>query len=72
MAANPDDFDTSESKLMLARQLIHMVWGSGKISAIFNVEYEGAQWEVSVRIKDTEDGRLPPSSVTDFTEELPE
>lgn len=57
---------------MLARQLIHLVWGSGEIPATFNVEYEGALWEVCVRIKDTEDGSLPASGYTDFTEQLPE
>lgn len=59
MPANPQDFDTSDSMLTLANQLVHLVWGAGKIPATFNVEYEGAQWEVSVRLKDTEDGSVP-------------
>jgi hypothetical protein len=72
MAANPEDFDASESKLTLAKQLIHLVWGSGEIPATFNVEYEGANWEVVVRVKQTEDARLVGRNEADFTEELPE
>ena len=72
MAANPEDFDTSESKLTLAKQLIHLVWGSGEIPATFNVEYEGANWEIVVRVKQTEDARLVGRNEADFTEELPE
>ncbi|MCU1225086.1 MAG: hypothetical protein JWQ42_3179 [Edaphobacter sp.] len=55
MAANPEDFDTSDSKLTLAKQLVHLVWGSGEIPATFDIEYEGAKWEVAVRVKQTED-----------------
>ena len=28
MPANPEDFDTSDSKLTLAKQLVGLVWGS--------------------------------------------
>jgi hypothetical protein len=42
--ANPDDVDTSDSRLALAKSLVRMVWGAGKIPAIFDVEYEGANW----------------------------
>jgi hypothetical protein len=53
MAANPEDFDTSDSKLTLAKQLVGLVWGSNTIPATFEVEYEGAKWEILVRIKET-------------------
>jgi hypothetical protein len=72
MAANPEDFDTSESRLTLAKQLVRLVWGSGEIPATFNVEYEGARWEVAVRVERTEDAHLSPGSEADFIEELPE
>lgn len=67
--ANPEDFDTSESQLLLAKSLVSMVWGTGKIPATFDVEYEGADWEVTVRIKQTEDA--PFLGDGDFTEKLP-
>jgi hypothetical protein len=72
MPANPEDFDTFDPKLTLATQLVHLVWGAGEIPATFNVEYEGANWQVVVRVKQTEDARLVGSNETDFTEELPE
>jgi hypothetical protein len=72
MVTNPDAFDTSASKLALAKQQVHLVWGSGKISETLDIEYEGVAWEVIVRVKQTEDARLPPGSEADFIEELPE
>lgn len=51
MRANSEDFDTSKSKLILAEQLVHLVWGSAKRKEIFSVNYEGAQWEVIVQVK---------------------
>jgi hypothetical protein len=68
--ANLDDFDTSESQLALAKSLVTMVWGTGEIPATFDVKYEGADWEVIVRIKQTEDA--PFFGDGDFTEKLPE
>ena len=53
MAANPEDFDTSDSKLTLAKQLVGLVWGSNTMPATFEVEYEGAKWEILARIKET-------------------
>jgi hypothetical protein len=52
MAANPEDFDTSDSKLTLAKQLVGLVWGSNTMPATFEVEYEGAKWETLVRVKE--------------------
>jgi hypothetical protein len=72
MPANPEDFDTSDSKLTLGKQLVHLVWGSGEIPAAFNVEYKGAKWEVVVRVKQTEDARLTGDGEANFIEELPE
>ena len=58
MKANPEDFDTSDSQQSLANQLVHLVWGSGQMPKSFHVDYEGADWEVLVRVKDTEDGNI--------------
>jgi hypothetical protein len=52
MAANPEDFDTLDSKLTLAKQLVGLVWGSNTMPATFEVEYEGAKWEILVRVKE--------------------
>ena len=52
MAANPEDFDTSDSKLTLAKQLVGLVWGSNSVPEAFEVEYEGVKWEVLVRVKE--------------------
>ena len=52
MAANPEDFDTSDSKLTLAKQLVGLVWGSNTMPATFEVEYEGAKWEILVRVRE--------------------
>jgi hypothetical protein len=48
------------------------VWDAGSIPQTFDIQYEGADWEVVVRIKSTEDGDLPSSPEKDFTAELPE
>jgi hypothetical protein len=60
------------AKLSHARSLVEQVWDAGSISQTFDIEYEGADWEVAVRIKSTEDGDPPSSPEKDFTEELPE
>ena len=52
MPANPEDFDTSDSKQTLAKQLVGLVWGSNSMPATFEVEYEGIKWEVLVRVKE--------------------
>lgn len=66
--ANPDYFDTSESQLTLVKSLVTLVWGRGEIPATFDVEFEGADWEVIVRIKQTVDAPF----FGDFAEEHPE
>jgi hypothetical protein len=43
IAAEPEKFDISDSKLTLAKQLVHLVWGSGKIPSTITAEYEGAK-----------------------------
>ena len=53
MAANPEDFDTSDSKLTLAKQLVGLVWGSNSAPATFEVEFEGIKWEILVRVKES-------------------
>jgi hypothetical protein len=68
MSGNPKEMD----KLALARSLVELAWDSGSIPQTIDIEYEGADWEVVVRIKSTEDGDLPSSSDSDFTEQLPE
>ena len=54
MSANPEDFDTSDSKLTLAKHLVGFVWGSNSMPATFDVEYEGVKWEVFVRVKEAD------------------
>src|SRR5215469_3262649 len=48
LKANPEDFDTSDSQQSLANQLVRLVWGSGQTPKSFNVDHEGADWEVLV------------------------
>jgi hypothetical protein len=60
------------SKLCAARSLVELVWDTPSISHTFDIEYEGATWEVVVRIKSTEEGGLADNVEDDFTEQLPE
>ena len=60
------------AKLSLARSLVELVRDAGSIPQTFDIEYEGVDWEVVVRIKSTEDGDLPGSVEKNFTEQLPE
>jgi hypothetical protein len=39
----------------LARELVEEVWNLGANSTVLGVEYEGADWEVSVKVKHTEE-----------------
>jgi hypothetical protein len=58
----------SEAKHILARSLVELAWNDGAVAQTFEIEYEGAGWEVVVRPKQTEDAPLE----SDFIEELPE
>lgn len=57
-----------EAKQALARALVELAWDSGPHPQTFEVEHEGARWQVEVRVKDTEDTPLE----KDYAEELPE
>jgi hypothetical protein len=59
-----------EAKQGHAHSLVELVWSDGKIPQSFDVEYEGADWEVTVRLKQTEDAPLRNDS--DFMSKLPE
>ena len=39
----------------LARALVEEAWNLGAQPVVLHVEYEGADWEVSVRVKRTEE-----------------
>ena len=52
MSATPWDHDTAQNERKLAQQLVDMVRGAGRQPATFDVESEGANWEVVVRLKD--------------------
>jgi hypothetical protein len=65
-----DPFETA--KLSHARALIELLWDERRIRHIFDIEYEGAEWEVIVRMKSVEGANLPGSLEKDFIEELPE
>jgi len=39
----------------LARALVEEAWSLGAQPLVLHVEYEGADWEVSVRVKRTEE-----------------
>ena len=39
----------------LARALVEEAWNLGAQPLVLRVEYEGADWEVSVRVKGTEE-----------------
>jgi hypothetical protein len=60
------------AKLSAARAVVELVWDEKSITHIFNIKYEGANWEVIVRIKPKEDGDISSSPDKDFIEELPE
>jgi hypothetical protein len=60
------------AKLSLSRSIVELVWDAGSIPQTFDIEYEGADWEVVVRVKSTEDGDQPCSTERDFTDQLPE
>jgi len=60
------------AKLSAARSLVELVWDERSITHVFDIEYEGADWEVIVRIKSTEDGGLSDNVEEDFTEQRPE
>ncbi|WP_130423757.1 hypothetical protein [Edaphobacter modestus] len=70
MAIPVDEIE--RAKLCLARALVELPWSVGRIPQIFDVEHEGARWEVAVRLKGIEDGDLPSFEEKDFTEKLPE
>lgn len=59
-----------EAKHGHARTLVELVRSDGKIRQSFDVEYEGADWEVTVRLKQTEDAPL--RNDNDFMSNLPE
>ncbi|HTF68943.1 MAG TPA: hypothetical protein VK638_40315 [Edaphobacter sp.] len=59
------------AKFSLARSLVELAWDES-IPQTFDIKYKGADWEVVVRIKSTEDGDCPGSPVKDFPQELPE
>lgn len=61
-----------KAKLSAARSLVELVWDTPSIPHTFNIEYEGAAWEVVVRAKPSEDGGLSDNSEEDLTEQLPE
>jgi hypothetical protein len=60
------------AKLSAARSLIELVWDTPSIPQTFDIEYEGAIWEVVVRIKSTEYGDFSDNVEKNFTEHLPE
>ena len=63
----PDDFPSLEdSKRALAIGLVEIAWNRGSIPQVFEVAYEGAIWEVELRLKADEE------IDNDFTEKLPE
>jgi hypothetical protein len=39
----------------LARELVEEAWNLGANPIVLHIEYEGADWEVSVRVKRTEE-----------------
>lgn len=63
----PDKFASVEhSRRVLARALVHLPGDKGPIPQIFEVAYDGAIWEVELRLKaDKEIDR-------DFMESVPE
>jgi hypothetical protein len=58
------------AKLSLARSLVELT--SDEHFQTFDIEYKGADWEVIVRIKSTEDYDHPGTLEKNFTQELPE
>jgi hypothetical protein len=55
MSATPWDHDTAQNERQLARQLVEMVRGAGRQPATFDIEFEGAKWEVAIREKHARD-----------------
>lgn len=67
----PSEF-TESAELSLARFHVELVRDAGSIRPFFGIEYEGADWEVVVRIRPTEDGDPPSSRDREVTEQFPD
>ena len=57
-----------ESKRTLAEALVELSWAGGITPETFEMEYEGAKWQVEVRKTQTMDASIE----GDFIEKLPE
>jgi hypothetical protein len=60
--------ESEAAKRSLARALVDLAWDGGTLPQTFDIEHEGATWEVEVRMKRTEDAPF----AKDFIENLPE